>query len=154
MQKVKEDKSTLLYGFGHRVFKAHDPRAKILKSMLLDFSKRIDSGENKLLTIALELEKQALADDYFKSRNLFPNLDFYSGLLMQSIHIPDNMFNVIFAVTRSIGWISHWREMMSDPVIKIYRPRQVYVGQPAREFVDIKNRAPAPGFKLTSYTDV
>ena len=129
-----------MYGFGHRIFKSYDPRAKILKKMILDFNEKIDAKPNKLLEIALALEEAARQDDYFVSRNLFPNIDFFSGLLMKSIHIPENMFNVIFAITRSIGWIAHWREMMGDPVIKIYRPRQIYVGQPARDFVPINER--------------
>ena len=123
LQKCKDDKHTLLFGFGHRVFKKYDPRARILKNLLLDFRKKFDSKEDKLLNIALALEEQALADDYFIQRNLYPNIDFYSGLLMKSIHIPENMFNVIFSITRSIGWIAHWREMMGESVIKIYRPR-------------------------------
>jgi len=123
LQKVKDDKNTLLYGFGHRIFKAYDPRAKILKKMLLDFNERIGAKPDRLLEVALALEEAALKDEYFVSRNLYPNIDFYSGLLMKSIHIPENMFNVIFAITRSIGWIAHWREMMGDSVIKIYRPR-------------------------------
>lgn len=109
---------------------------------------------DSMLEIAIELEKQAMADDYFIKRNLFPNIDFWSGLLMRQVHIPQNMFNVIFAMTRSMGWIAHWREMMSDPVIKIYRPRQIYVGQPARDFVKIEDRRPAPGFHLKSYSDM
>jgi len=123
LQKVKDDKNTLLYGFGHRIFKAYDPRAKILKKMLLDFNERIGAKPDRLLEVALALEEAALKDEYFVSRNLYPNIDFYSGLLMKLIHIPENMFNVIFAITRSIGWIAHWREMMGDSVIKIYRPR-------------------------------
>ena len=119
--------------------------------MILDFNKRIGEKPNHLLEIALALEEQALKDDYFIQRNLYPNIDFYSGLLMKQIHIPENMFNVIFAITRSIGWIAHWREMMSDSVIKIYRPRQIYVGQPERDFVKIEDRPPAPGFNLKSY---
>ena len=128
LEKCKTDKGTLLYGFGHRIFKSYDPRAKILKKLLIDFRQKIDAKDDKLLEIALALEEQALADDYFKRRGLYPNLDYYSGLLMKSIHIPDNMFNVIFAITRSVGWIAHWREMMGESAIKIYRPRQVYVG--------------------------
>jgi len=113
----------LLYGFGHRVFKQYDPRARILKNMLLDFRQKMDVKEDKLLEIALALEEQALKDDYFIQRDLYPNIDFYSGLLMKSIHIPENMFNVIFAITRSISWIANWREMMGESAIKIYRPR-------------------------------
>jgi len=154
LQKVKEDKETLLYGFGHRIFKAYDPRARAIKSMLLDFRTRVDAGPDHLLDIALALEEAALKDEYFQKRHLFPNIDFYSGLLMKSIHIPENMFNVIFAITRSMGWIAHWREMMSDSVIKIYRPRQIYVGQPERKFVKIEDRPPAPGFNLKSINHV
>ena len=143
-----------MYGFGHRIFKSYDPRAKIIKKMLLEFRENIGAKEDKRLTIALALEEQALKDPYFVQRNLYPNLDYYSGLLMKQLMIPDTMFDVIFAITRSIGWIAHWREMMGDQVIKIYRPRQVYVGQPAREFIPLKERKAAPGFTLKSYNEV
>lgn len=149
LEKCKTDKKTLLYGFGHRIFKSYDPRAAILKKMLIDFRQYIDAKHDKLLEIALALEEQALQDDYFQKRGLYPNIDFYSGLLMKAIHIPENMFNVMFGISRSIGWIAHWREMMGDSAIKIYRPRQVYVGHPLREFVKIEDRPPAPGFAST-----
>ena len=136
-----------LWGFGHRIFKAYDPRALIFKDLLLDFNQRIGMEKDPLLEIALEVEKQATQDEYFISRGLYPNIDFFSGLLMQSLHFPKNMFNVIFAITRSIGWIAHWREMMGAPVIKIFRPRQIYVGHKERDFIPIDQREPAPGFK-------
>lgn len=154
LEKCKTDKSTLLYGFGHRIFKSYDPRARILKKLLIDFRHYIDAKHDKLLEIALALEEQALQDEYFIRRGLYPNLDYFSGLLMKSIHIPVNMFNVIFAITRSVGWIAHWREMMGESAIKIYRPRQVYVGHRERQFVPIDKRPPAPGFNLKSYTEI
>ena len=123
LEKVKSDKNTPLWGFGHRVFKAYDPRARMMKEMLLKFRKDIAAPADSRLEVAMALEEMALKDDYFIKRSLFPNLDFYSGLLMKQLMIPDNMFNVIFALSRSMGWIAHWREMMSDNVIKIYRPR-------------------------------
>lgn len=148
LEKVKKDKQHLLYGFGHRIFKSYDPRARIIKKMLLDYREYMDKKNEHMFEVALALEEAALSDDYFIQRNLYPNIDFYSGLLMKTIHIPDNMFNVMFGIARSIGWIAHWREMMSDSVIKIYRPRQVYVGHHEREFVKIEDRPPAPGYQI------
>lgn len=95
-----------------------------------------------------------MEDEYFIKRNLYPNLDFFSGLLMKVLHIPERMYNVIFVLARSAGWIAHWREMMGDKVIKIYRPRQIYVGLPEREFVPIDRRIEAPGFNFKSYKEV
>uniref|UniRef100_A0A7S3IQ05 Citrate synthase n=1 Tax=Strombidium inclinatum TaxID=197538 RepID=A0A7S3IQ05_9SPIT len=146
INQCKHDKAKRLWGFGHRIFKAYDPRATILKDLLIDFNQRIGVKNDSLFEIALEVERQALADDYFVSRGLYPNIDFYSGLLMRALHIPENMFNVIFAITRSIGWIANWREMMGAGPIKIFRPRQIYVGHKARDFVPIDQRDPAPGF--------
>lgn len=128
LEKCKKDKETRLWGFGHRVFKNYDPRAKILKDLIREFNAQLGVKKDELFEIALEIERQALADDYFIKRNLYPNLDFYSGLLLKNLYIPQNMYNVIFAITRSIGWISHWKEMMGAQAIKIYRPRQIYVG--------------------------
>jgi citrate synthase len=99
--------------------------------------------------LAEKLEEAALADDYFKSRNLYPNIDYYSGFLFEALQIPHNMFCVIFAITRSLGWITHWREMMSEPVIRIGRPRQIYTGSRLRPFVKMEDRKDAPGFSIT-----
>ena len=153
LARAKDKKNkTLLYGFGHRVFKAYDPRAKEIKSMIFEFQEAMGIENDQLLDVALALEEAALKDEYFKKRNLYPNIDYYSGLLMRMMNIPSNMFNVMFAIPRSAGWIAHWREMMSDPVIKIYRPRQIYVGQALRDFVPIEERKDAAGFGLVSTT--
>jgi len=106
------------------------------------------------LDIALALEEAALNDEYFQKRNLYPNIDYFSGILMRMMNIPQSMFNVMFAIPRSSGWIAHWREMMSDAVIKIYRPRQIYVGEKLREFVPIEERKDAAGFSLKSYKNI
>ena len=119
-----------------------------------EFQQAMGIENDQLLDVALALEEAALNDEYFKKRNLFPNIDYYSGLLMRMMNIPSNMFNVMFAIPRSAGWIAHWREMMSDPVIKIYRPRQIYVGQALRDFVPIEERKDAPGFGLVSTSRV
>jgi citrate synthase len=121
MESVK-NKETRLMGFGHRVYKCYDPRAKILKKMCIDLHTRLGIRD-EIFEIALKLEEIALADPYFTSRSLFPNIDYFSGFILKTMQIPRNMFNVIFAVTRSVGWITHWREMMTEKVIKIGRPR-------------------------------
>lgn len=143
-----------MWGFGHRIFKQYDCRAKVFKEMITEFKTKIGFRESHLFDIALEIERQALADTYFTSRGLYPNVDYYSGILLTAMHIPENMISVIIAISRSTGWIAHWREMMGDKVIKIYRPRQIYVGQHEREFVDIELRNDAPGFTFTSTEDI
>lgn len=126
-------------GFGHRVYKSYDPRAKILKEMTdLILSKR--GVNDPLLDIAKEMEETALSDSYFIERNLYPNVDFYSGILYKAMGIPVNMFTVMFAIGRLPGWIAHWREMMDDPHTKIGRPRQIYTGVKARDYVPIDIR--------------
>ena len=125
-------------GFGHRVYKSYDPRAKICKKLANDvFSV---TGANPLIDIALELERIALQDDYFISRNLYPNVDFYSGLIYQAMGFPVGMFPVLFAIARSAGWAAQWQEFLLDPDNKIARPRQVYCGQDARDYVAIDKR--------------
>ncbi len=128
-----------LMGFGHRVYKNYDPRAAIIK----EHAHEILSGhqaQDELLDIALRLEEIALSDDYFMERKLYPNVDFYTGLLYQAMGFPTNMFTVLFALGRLPGWIAHWREMNADGHTKIGRPRQVYVGETERDFVPIDNR--------------
>jgi citrate synthase len=127
-----------LMGFGHRVYKNYDPRARIIK-------KHVDevlalTGENPLLDVATELEKRALDDEYFTSRKLYPNVDFYSGLIYEAIGIPSDMFTVIFAIPRTSGWIAQWMEMNGDSEQKIARPRQIYTGEHDRSYVDIADR--------------
>lgn len=137
IKKVKEGKGKLM-GFGHRVYKNYDPRAKIIKRVA-DSVFQV-TGRNPLLDIALELERIALEDDYFIKRKLYPNVDFYSGLIYQSIGLPMDMFPVLFAIPRTSGWIAQWEEMLLDQEQKIARPRQVYKGAAKRDYVTIEKR--------------
>ena len=129
-----------LMGFGHRVYKNHDPRAVIIKEAAHNVFDVI--GKNRLLDIALKLEEVALADDYFVSRRLYPNVDFYSGLIYQSLGFPTNMFTVLFAIGRTPGWLAHWSEMIEQNS-RIYRPRQIYVGAERRDYVPMADRQEA-----------
>ncbi len=128
----------LLMGFGHRVYKSYDPRAKIIKRTAEDVF--AVTGPNPLLDIALELERIALEDDYFIERKLYPNVDFYSGIIYQAMGFPVKMFPVLFAIPRTVGWLAQWREMIQDPEQKISRPRQIYVGPQRRSFLPIEKR--------------
>src|SRR5215475_8120127 len=130
IKRVK-NKETLLYGFGHRVYKNYDPRARIIKKVADEVFQV--TGRNPLLDIALELERIALEDEYFISRKLYPNVDFYSGIIYQAMGFPVTMFPVLFAIPRTVGWLAQWQEMITDPEQKIARPRQIYVGQPRRD---------------------
>jgi citrate synthase len=127
-----------LMGFGHRVYKSYDPRATIIKR-IADLVFEV-TGKNPLLEIALELERIALEDDYFVSRKLYPNVDFYSGLIYQAMGFPVDMFPVLFAIPRTAGWIAQWEEMLTDPDQKIARPRQIYIGSPRRDYVPRERR--------------
>ena len=129
-----------LMGFGHRVYKNYDPRAKIIKASFDKALASLGVKDDPLLAIARRLEEAAVGDDYFVSRKLYPNVDFYSGLIMRAIGIPQNMFTVMFAIGRMPGWIAHWKEVASNPKNKIYRPRQVYVGPGKRDYVAIEQR--------------
>jgi len=135
---VKSGETGRLMGFGHRVYKNYDPRAKIIKGM----ADKVFSvtGKNPLLEIALELEKIALQDDYFVSRNLYPNVDFYSGIIYQAMGFPVDMFPVLFAIPRTAGWLAQWQEMLLDPDQKIARPRQVYTGSDQRAYLPVRER--------------
>src|SRR5205809_2357300 len=137
MQGVKEGKERLM-GFGHRVYKNYDPRAKIIKKAAEDVFEV--TGKNPLLDIASELERIALEDDYFTSRKLYPNVDFYSGLIYEAMCLPVAMFPVMFAIGRTSGWIAQWLEMVRDPEQKIARPRQVYTGERDRDYLPIDER--------------
>jgi citrate synthase len=137
IEKVKKGEAKLM-GFGHRVYRNFDPRGKIIKALAYDVFKEM--GANPLLEIALELERIALSDEYFISRKLYPNVDFYSGLIYQAMKLPTNIFTVMFAIPRSVGWIAQWMEMMRDEDLKIVRPRQIYVGEAARDYVPIGSR--------------
>jgi citrate synthase len=135
--KSGEGKDRLM-GFGHRVYKSYDPRAKVIKK-IADLVFTV-TGKNALLDIALELERIALEDDYFISRKLYPNVDFYSGLIYQAMGFPVEMFPVLFAIPRTAGWIAQWEEMLLDPEQKIARPRQIYTGAPRRAYVPREHR--------------
>jgi len=128
-----------LMGFGHRVYKNYDPRARIVKHIAYEVFDVM--GKNPLIEIALECERIALEDDYFVSRRLYPNVDFYTGLIYQSMGFPVTMFPVLFAIPRTAGWIAQWEEMLLDPEQKIYRPRQVYLGHDLRSYVPVSNRS-------------
>ncbi len=132
IKRVKAGEGRLM-GFGHRVYKSYDPRAKIIKRMA-DLVFEV-TGTNPLLEMALELERIALEDDYFVSRRLYPNVDFYSGLIYQAMGFPLDIFPVLFAIPRTAGWIAQWEEMLTDPEQKIARPRQIYIGSPRRDYV-------------------
>ena len=137
ISKVKKGEGRLM-GFGHRVYKNYDPRAKIIKEVADQvFEVR---GRNPLLDIALELERIALQDDYFIKRKLYPNVDFYSGLIYQSMGLPMDMFPVLFAIPRTSGWIAQWEEMLTDPDQKLARPKQVYLGPEVRDYVPMEKR--------------
>jgi citrate synthase len=125
-------------GFGHRIYKNYDPRAKIIKQAADDVF--AVTGTNPLLEIALELERIALEDDYFAERRLYPNVDFYSGLIYEALGMPVAMFPVLFAIPRTSGWIAQWLEMVQDPEQKIARPRQVYTGERGRDYVPVEQR--------------
>ena len=127
-----------LMGFGHRVYKSYDPRAKIIKKIAHDVFEV--TGKNPYLDIALELERIALEDDYFVSRKLYPNVDFYSGLIYQSMGIPTEMFTVLFAIGRTPGWLAQWKELLLDPERRIARPRQVYLGEKNKKYVPMSKR--------------
>jgi citrate synthase len=138
IKRVKGGEGVKLMGFGHRVYKNYDPRAKIIKKVAYEVFEV--TGKNPLLDIALELERIALEDDYFVKRKLYPNVDFYSGLIYQAMRFPMDMFPVLFAIPRVTGWLSQWEEMLLDSDQKIARPRQIYTGSPRRDYVDIAQR--------------
>ncbi len=138
IEGVKAGKERLM-GFGHRVYKNYDPRATIIKKACDDVFEV--TGVNPLLKIAVELEKIALEDEYFVSRKLYPNVDFYSGLIYEALSFPPEMFTVLFAIPRTSGWIAQWEEMILDPEQKIARPKQVYIGAPRRDYVPLTNRS-------------
>lgn len=134
IESVKSGKGARLMGFGHRVYKSYDPRARIVKKLADEVFAQV--GMDKDLEIALELERIALSDDYFVSRKLYPNVDFYTGLIYRSMAFPPEFFTVLFAVARVSGWLAQWEEMLQDPEQKIARPRQVYIGHGSRDYVD------------------
>jgi citrate synthase len=139
--QVKDPNSKIrLMGFGHRVYKNYDPRAKVMKQTCDEVLAELGIKNDPLLDIALELEKIALNDEYFVKRKLYPNVDFYSGIILKAMGIPLSMFTVLFAVARTVGWVSQWQEMISEPSQKISRPRQLYLGSDTRQFVPLDQR--------------
>jgi citrate synthase len=142
IKDVKADRNVRLMGFGHRVYKNYDPRAKIIKKMADQVFEVV--GRNPLLDIALELERIALEDDFFVSRHLYPNVDFYSGIIYEAMGFPVAMFPVLFAIPRTAGWLAQWQEMLLDPDLRITRPRQVYVGGDERAYAPIEQRKASP----------
>jgi len=139
--KVKDKNSHVrLMGFGHRVYKNYDPRAKIIQQTCHEVLAELGIKDEPLLDMAMELERIALNDDYFVSRKLYPNVDFYSGIILKAMGIPTSMFTVLFAVARTVGWISQWKEMMEDPLQRIGRPRQLYTGATARDVIPLAAR--------------
>lgn len=137
IKRVKAGEVRLM-GFGHRIYKAYDPRAKIIKQTAYKVFEV--TGLNPLLEIALEVERIALDDEYFIKRRLYPNVDFYTGLIYQSLGFPVEMFPVLFAIPRTSGWLAQWEEMLLDKDTKIVRPRQVYIGYDKRDYVPIEQR--------------
>ena len=138
-----KDKSShvRLMGFGHRVYKNFDPRAKIIRETCHKVLSRLGRSDNPLFELALRLEEIALKDEYFVERKLYPNVDFYSGIIYSAIGIPRSMFTVMFAIARTVGWVAHWQEMIGDPAMRIGRPRQLYTGPTRREYTPIAKRA-------------
>jgi citrate synthase len=141
IKQIKEGRGKLM-GFGHRVYKNYDPRAKVIKWT----AERVFevTGRNPKLDVALELERIALEDEYFIKRKLYPNVDFYSGIIYQAMGFKPEMFTVLFAIPRTVGWLAQWQEMITDPEQKISRPRQVWIGHDVRQFVPIDKRSPVP----------
>jgi citrate synthase len=138
--KDKNDNFRLM-GFGHRVYKNRDPRATIIRAMCHKVLAKLGKSDNPLFELALRLEEIALKDEYFVERKLYPNVDFYSGIIYSALGIPRSMFTVMFAVARAVGWVAHWQEMIADPNMKIGRPRQLYTGSAARDYVEISKRS-------------
>lgn len=137
--KDKDDPFRLM-GFGHRVYKNHDPRATIIRGACHRVLEKIGRTDSPLFELALKLEEIALQDEYFIEKKLYPNVDFYSGIIYRALGIPTSMFTVMFAIARTVGWVSHWREMIVDPDTRIGRPRQLYIGPAARDYVDVNKR--------------
>ena len=141
LEKAKDkDDPFKLMGFGHRVYKNFDPRAQVIRGYCHQVLEHYGMQNNKLFELALELERVALEDEYFIERKLYPNVDFYSGIIYQALGIPVNMFTPMFAIARTVGWAAHWSEMMSDPGMRIARPRQIYTGHTLRDYVGLDKR--------------
>jgi citrate synthase len=139
VQGVK-DRRYRLMGFGHRVYKNYDPRAKVMQQTCHEVLAEVGDADDPLLKVAMELERIALSDEYFVERKLYPNVDFYSGITLRALGFPPEMFTVLFAVARTVGWIAQWKEMIEDPAQKISRPRQLYTGAAERDYVPVNKR--------------
>jgi citrate synthase len=137
--KDKNDPFRLM-GFGHRVYKNYDPRAKIMQKTTHEVLAELGHKDDPLLEVAMELERIALTDEYFIEKKLYPNIDFYSGITLKALGFPTTMFTVLFALARTVGWIAQWNEMIEDPEQRIGRPRQLYVGAPLRDYVPLSKR--------------
>jgi citrate synthase len=141
LSKVKDKGGhARLMGFGHRVYKNYDPRAKIMQKACHDVLGELGIKDDPLLDLAMELEKIALHDQYFIDRKLYPNVDFYSGIILKAMGFPTSMFTALFAVSRTVGWVSQWQEMIEDPQQRIGRPRQIYTGAAKRDYVPLSKR--------------
>ena len=139
--KAKDKNSGFrLMGFGHRVYKNYDPRAKIIRATCHKVLQKLGRADDPLLELAMRLEEIALKDSYFIEKKLYPNVDFYSGIIYKALNIPVNMFTVMFAIARTVGWVAHWQEMIADPHMKIGRPRQLYTGAVKRDYLEIAKR--------------
>jgi citrate synthase len=138
--KDKNDPFRLM-GFGHRVYKSYDPRAKVLRQRCHEVLDALGQRDDPLLKLAMELERATLEDDYFIERKLYPNVDFYSGIIFRALGLPPAMFTPVFAVARTVGWVTHWNEMIADPETRIFRPRQLYAGPAPRELVPLAERS-------------
>lgn len=149
LEDVKAKRCRLM-GFGHRLYKTYDPRAKIVRKLCDEVFEIL--GKNKLVEVAEALEQHALADEYFTKRRLFPNVDFYSGLIYQTMGFPTDMFPVLFSIPRTAGWLAHWKEQVTDPSSRIFRPRQVYTGASSREYAPVEARELAAEPSMNSYS--
>ena len=140
VEKAKDKNDPFrLFGFGHRVYKNYDPRANVMRKSCHDVLNKLGIND-PLLELAMELENLALKDEYFKEKKLYPNVDFYSGIILKAMGFPTSMFTVLFAVARTVGWVSQWNEMITDPTQKIGRPRQLYEGPRIRKYLEINRR--------------
>ncbi len=141
LEEVKDrNNHEMLWGFGHRVYKNYDPRARIIQKACHDVLAELGIKGDPLLDLAMELEKIALNDRYFIDRKLYPNVDFYSGIILKAMGFPTSMFTALFAVSRTVGWVSQWKEMMEDPQNRIGRPRQIYTGATQRDYLPMDRR--------------
>ena len=141
IKRAKDPKDNFrLMGFGHRVYKNYDPRAKIMQKTAHEVLAELGHRDDPTLQVAMELERIALSDDYFKEKKLYPNVDFYSGITLRAMGFPTSMFTVLFAVARAVGWIAQWKEMIEDPTQRIGRPRQLYTGATRRDYIPISRR--------------